>query len=210
VLLVDDHQMFREGLRAVFSRAEDIEVVGEAEDGRRAVEMARELAPDMVVMDIGMHELNGIDATGLIRHESPRIKLVMLSTYSDARYVSRALEAGASAYVLKQCAFDELLNAVRAVRAGKSYLSPEITGPLIDRWRASRAPQASPAEALGPREREVLQLLAEGKTSSEIGERLHLSTRTVETHRRNIMRKLGLHSVAELTKYAVREGITAA
>jgi len=204
LLLVDDHQMLREALRSLFSTAHDVEVVGEAEDGRGAVEMARELVPDVVAMDIGMHELNGIAATRQIRVQTPGTKVIMLSTHSDQRYVSQALAAGASGYVLKVSAFDELLTAVRAVAAGKSYLSPDVASVVIDQWRRSPAP----GEVLGPREREVLQLLAEGKTSIQIGKRLHLSSRTVETHRRNIMRKLGIHNVAELTKYAVREGIT--
>ena len=208
LLLVDDHRMLREGLRSVFSTAADIEVVGEAEDGRTAVEMVRELAPDVVVMDIGMRELNGIGATRQIRDENPAVKVVVLSTHSDQRYVLRALEAGASGYVLKVSAFDELLNAVRVVSAGKSFLSPDVTDVVVDQWRRSSAPRPSPDVLLGSREREVLQLLAEGLTSLQIGRRLHLSSRTVETHRRNLMRKLGLHNVAELTKYAVREGIT--
>ena len=208
LLLVDDHRMLREALRSLFARAHDIEVVGEAGDGRKAIEMARELVPEVVVMDIGMRELNGIGATRQIREENSRIKVIVLSTHSDERYVLRALEAGASGYVLKVSAFDELLGAVRAVSAGKSFLSPDVTDVVIDQWRGTPAPRSSPDESLGPREREVLQLLAEGKTSPEISRRLHLSVRTVETHRRNLMRKLGLHSVAELTKYAVREGIT--
>ena len=211
LLLVDDHRMFREALRSIFSRAQDLEVVGEAEDGRRAVEMARELVPDIAVMDIGMQELNGIEATRQIRVQTPGTRVIVLSTHSDQRYVIQALEAGSSGYVLKVCAFDELLNAVRAVAAGKSYLSPDAASVVIQHHSyGAKAVRFSPVATLGSREREVLQLLAEGLTSSQIGRRLHVSGRTVETHRRNIMRKLGLHNVAELTKYAVREGITSA
>jgi DNA-binding NarL/FixJ family response regulator len=210
ILLVDDHQMMRDGLRSVLASDPEIEVIGEAADGRTAIELTRKLGPDLVVMDIGMREMNGIDATQRIKTERPGVKVIALSTYTDRRYVLRALEAGASGYVAKVSAFDELQRAVKAVAEGGSYLSPEVADLVVGRQpRQPSARRKTPYETLGAREREVLQLLAEGLTSGEIAERLHLSTRTVDTHRRNIMRKLGLHSVAELTKFAVREGLTA-
>lgn len=209
VLLADDHQMLRDALRSMLESEGRLQVVGEAGDGRKAVSMARTLAPDIVVMDITMPDLNGVDATHQIKAENPAVKVIALSRHSDRRYVLRMLEAGASGYVLKAAAYDELRRAIQVVSEGKSYLSPDITGIVVDAHvRPPRDADASVDAALGPREREIVQLLAEGYTSPEIGKRLHISARTVETHRRNIMKKLGLHSVAELTKYAVREGLT--
>lgn len=202
--------MLRDGLRSILASEQGLEVVGEAGDGHSAVAMARELQPDVIVMDIGMQGLNGVEATRLIKAENPRIKVLALSTYSDKRYVLSVLEAGASGYVLKASAFDELRRAIRAVSENKEYLSPEVTGAVVEaRVRAPAEPGASAYTILGSREREVLQLLAEGCSSPEIAQRLHISASTVETHRRNIMRKLNLHSIAELTKYAIREGLTA-
>jgi DNA-binding NarL/FixJ family response regulator len=209
VLLADDHQMLRDALRSMLESDGHLEVVGEAGDGRAAVKMARTLAPDIVVMDITMPDLNGVEATHQIKAENPAVKVIALSRHSDRRYVLRMLEAGASGYVLKAAAYDELRRAIQVVSQGKSYLSPDITGIVVDAHvRPASEPDDSIDAALGPREREIVQLLAEGYTSPEIGQRLHISARTVETHRRNIMKKLGLHSVAELTKYAIREGLT--
>jgi two-component system NarL family response regulator len=209
VLLADDHQMLRDTLRSMLESEGQIEVVGEAGDGRSAVSMARTLAPDIVVMDITMPDLNGVEATHQIKAENPKVKVIALSRHSDRRYVLRMLEAGASGYVLKAAAYDELRRAVAVVSQGKSYLSPEITGIVVDaHLRPTTEVDTEVGQPLGPREREIVQLLAEGYTSPEIGRRLHISSRTVETHRRNIMKKLGLHSVAELTKYAIREGLT--
>jgi DNA-binding NarL/FixJ family response regulator len=209
VLLADDHQMLRDGLRAVLAVENDIEVIGEAGDGQAAVEMAGRLVPDVVLMDIGMHGLNGVEATRRIKAENPNVKVIALSTYSDKRYVLSMLEAGASGYVLKAAAVDEMCRAVRAVAEGKRYLSPDVAGLVVDaRLGAPAQSDASSSSILGPREREVLQLLAEGHSSPAIARRLHIAPSTVETHRRNIMRKLDVHSVAELTKYAIREGLT--
>ena len=208
VLLVDDHELMREGLRSILEKERNLEVVGEASSGRDAVVRARALRPDVVIMDVAMKDLNGIEATRQIRAEMPEAKVVALSSYSDHRYVAAILAAGASGYVLKANAYDELRRAVRAATQGKSYLSAEVAGTVIEAALAVSLPAESAYATLSPREREVLQLLAEGHTSSEIGCRLNLSTSTVETHRRNLMGKLGIHSIAELTKYAVREGLT--
>lgn len=208
VLLVDDHRMMREGLRALLAGAPDLEIVGEASDGRAALELVRTLSPDVVVMDVGMPELNGIEATRRIRTESPGVKVVALSTHRNSSYVHHMLEAGATGYVLKISAYDELLRAVRTVSLGKTYLSPEIAGGVVERSTQPHPRGASAYSSLGAREREVLQLVAEGKTSAETARKMHISVKTVESHRRNIVQKLGLHGTAELTKYAIREGLT--
>lgn len=209
VLLVDDHAILREGLGALLGDQTDIEIVGQASDGRTAIDLVRTLAPDVVVMDVGMPELNGIDATKRIRAEYPLVRVVALSTHTDRRYVQHMLEAGACGYVLKVAAYDELLRAVRAASQGKTYLSSEIAGSVVERALNGRSGvNAAPGVKLGTREREVLQLVAEGKTSAEAAKAMHISMKTVETHRRNIVLKLGLHGTAELTKYAIREGLT--
>jgi len=209
VLLVDDHRMLREGLRSLLAEVPDIEVVGEASDGREAVDLVRTLLPHVVVMDVGMPELNGVDATRRIRTEYPRVKVIALSTHTDRRYVHHMLEAGATGYVLKISAHEDILRAIRAASAGKTYLSPEIAGAVVERSTSAHDGSGISAySSLGPREREVLQLVAEGKTSGETAKQMHISIKTVETHRRNIVQKLGLHGTAELTKYAIREGLT--
>ncbi len=210
VILVDDHTMMREGLRALLAGAADIHVVGEARDGRAALDLLRGVAADVAVMDVGMPELNGIEATRRIRAEYPNVKVVALSTHADGRYVFGVLDAGACGYVSKMADHDELLRAVRAASLGRSYLSPEVAGMVVDRLtQPPDAGNASAFSALGSREREVLQLIAEGKTSAEAARTMHISVKTVETHRRNIATKLKLRGTAELTKYAVREGLTA-
>jgi two-component system NarL family response regulator len=210
VLLVDDHELMREGLRSILERESDIEVVGEAASGRAAVKLASTLKPDVVVMDVAMKDSNGIEATRQMRSASPGVKVIALSSHADSRYVTAMLDAGACAYVLKANAFDDLRRALMAAQQGKSYLCPEVTesvvGASLD--KATRA-RARLHASLSPREKEVLQLLAEGLSSPDIGGRLFIATTTVETHRRNVMRKLGIHNVADLTKYAIREGLTA-
>jgi DNA-binding NarL/FixJ family response regulator len=206
VLLVDDHQLMREGLRRILEATRDIQVVGEADDGRAALESVATHRPDVVVMDVTMQGLNGIEATQSLRQAHPEVRVVALSAHADKRYVRNMVKAGASAYVLKESASDDLLRAVRAAAQGEHYLSPRVTGALLESWTSNAS--ESVHEVLGPREREVLRLLSEGKTSKEIGQALGLSVKTVETHRRNVGQKLGLHSVAQLTKYAVREGLT--
>lgn len=209
IVLADDHKMLREGLRTILENEPELEVVGEADDGRLALKLVRELSPDLVVMDIGMPNLNGIEATRQIRSSNAKVKVIALSMHSDKRYVLRMLEAGASGYVLKSAACDELVRAIAAVTREQSYLSPEIASIVVDNYMKRPTPgRRSTFGALRPREREVLQLLAEGLTNIKIAARLHISPRTVEAHRRNIMRKLDIHSIAELTKYAVREGLT--
>lgn len=215
VLLVDDHQIVRDGLRSLLGKQMDIEVVGEAENGREAIAMARELSPQVVVMDIGMRELNGIDATRALQSEYPDVKVVALSMHSDRRFISEMLSAGASGYLLKDSAFDELAAAIRAVNDGRTYLSPGVTGTVIDdyvRRVAGGAPAESapsvPGKTLSPREREVLQLIADGLSTKEAASRLHLSVKTIETHRRQIMDKLGIYNIAGLIKFAVREGLS--
>jgi two-component system NarL family response regulator len=209
ILLVDDHELMREGLRSILERESDLEVVGEADGGRLAVQLAGTLSPDIVVMDVAMKDLNGIEATRQIRDTCPDAQVIALSSHSDARYVSSILEAGACGYVLKANAYDDLRRAITAARQGKSYLCPDVTAAVVGASHRGTEHAAEPDEAsLSPREREVLQLLAEGLTSPEIGKKLFIATTTVETHRRNIVRKLGIHSVADLTKYAIREGLT--
>ena len=209
ILLVDDHEMMLEGLKSILSVEKEFEVVGTVTDGRQAVETVRRHSPDVVVMDIGMRELSGVEATRQIKAAHPETKVVALSMFSDRRYVMAMLDAGASAYVVKLSAYNELRSAVRAVVSGKHYLSSEVVGAVIDEHRSRSARRAkSNASALAPREREVVQLLAEGYSSPQIASRLYISPATVDSHRRNVMRKLRLHSVAELTKYAIREGLT--
>lgn len=209
ILLADDHAMMREGLRAILERDPDYNVVGEASDGVAALDMANELQPDVIVMDIAMPNLNGVEATRQILRRQPNVKIIALSTYSDRRYVLAMLEAGAYGYVVKAAIGSELLRALEAITKNQKYLSPEVSDPVVDNYlnRPSTGRDAV-YHNVAPRERQVLQLLAEGKTSGEIAEVMGISSHTVDVHRRNIMRKLNLHSVAELTKYAVREGLT--
>jgi len=209
ILLADDHQMFREGLRALFAKAPEMQVVAETADGREAARLALELRPDVVVMDVAMPELNGMEATRRIHGAEPEIRVVALSIHSDRRFVLEMLKAGASGYLLKDAAFEELILAVRTVAEGRCYLSSEITGVVVEKLVSGTPPELpTAAEALSGREREILQLLAEGFGTKEIAERLHISVKTVATHRHHIMQKTRVRSVAELTKYAIREGIT--
>ena len=209
ILLADDHEIVREGLRNLLEKQEGFEVVAEAEDGLAAVKKAKKLSPDLVIMDIGMPDLNGIEATRQILAESPHIKIIALSMHSETRFVSEMLKAGASAYLLKDSAFEELIQAIQASRSNKIYLSPSIADKVIKNYITSFPRESfSPFSILTQREREVIQLIAEGKSTKKVASLLFLSVKTVETHRQNIMEKLDLHSVAELTKYAIREGLT--
>jgi two-component system response regulator NreC len=210
VVLADDHRMMRDGLRALLERA-GVKVVGEAANGREAIAEAKRLHPEILVIDIAMPELNGIDATRRLTAEMPDVKVIALSMNSDRRYVIAMLEAGAAGYLLKNAASDELLIALGTVARGQTYLSPAIAGVVVDEaiGRAQSTHKAAEMPLTG-REREVLQLIAEGSSSKEIAAGLRISVPTVETHRRHLMEKLDLHSVAELTKYAIREGLTTA
>lgn len=209
ILLVDDHRLFREGIRALLQREPGLELVGEAESGRAALQEARSSEPNVVLMDVAMSGMNGVEATRQFQSELPHIRVLGLSMHSERRFVTGMLRAGACGYVLKEVAFEELVLAVRRVHAGHRYMSPRVTEEVVGEYLERFASEPSDAAALTPREREVLQLLAEGHTTRLIAGALHVSVKTVESHRARIMSKLEVHSIAELTKYAIREGITA-
>jgi DNA-binding NarL/FixJ family response regulator len=208
VLLADDHQIVREGLHALLGAEEDLQIVGEAREGRSAVQLVAQLKPDVVIMDIGMPGLNGMEATRQILEAAPGVKIVALSMHSDRRFIEGMFKAGAAGYLLKDAAFEELARAVRTVVSGRPYLSPSIAAAVIDGYVNPAADAGSAVDVLTPREREVLQLLAEGNSTKQIALSLGVSVKTIETYRSRLMEKLDLHSVAELTKYAVREGLT--
>jgi two-component system response regulator NreC len=210
ILVADDHKIVRQGLRTLLAEEPDMEVVAEADNGRKTLQLARELAPQVVIMDISMPDLNGIEATRQILAELPGTKVIALSMHSDSLFVFNMLKAGASGYLLKDCALEQLVTAIRTVMARRTYLSPGISDILIKDFVqcTSTAHVSSAFSLLTPREREVLQLLAEGKSTAQIASCLYVSMKTVETHRKQLMDKLGIFSVAGLTKYAVREGLT--
>ena len=211
VLIADDHQILREGLHAMLDKEHDIKVVGEADDGRMAQRLARELVPDVIIMDVAMPNLNGIEATRQIVAELPGVKIIALSMHDDHRFVLNMLKAGAAGYMLKDCAFKDLAKAIRVVMSHKTYLSHEVADIVVKDYLASTQTAGSSAfQLLSPREREVLQLIAEGRSSTQVADKLHISVKTVETHRQQMMAKLKIKSVAELTKYAIREGLTSA
>lgn len=209
VILADDHRIFRDGLRPLLDRQPDFEVVAEAEDGLETLEMVWEHKPDILVLDISMPKLNGIEVTRRVVSEFPQCKIVILSMHADRRFVLETLKAGASGYLLKESSFKELLSALRAAVNGQIHLSEQISGTVIKEYLSIAKQSAGSAfSLLSAREREVLQMLAEGKSNKEIASQLNISVKTIETHRKNIMEKLNIHTVAELTKYAIREGIT--
>ena len=209
VLLADDHAILRDGIRALLSDESDLVVVGEAEDGRLAVEQTRALRPDVVVMDIGMPLLNGLEATRQIRREHPQTRVLILTMHQNEEYLSQVLAAGASGYVLKQAAGRELVDAIREVARGGAFFSPSMARTLADLYLESLEAEAGhdPYEELTAREREVLQLVAEGFTNRRIAEMLNLSIKTVKTHRLHLMQKLDLHDRTDLIKYAFQKGI---
>jgi len=206
ILLADDHGVVRKGLRSVLESEEDLRVVGEAADGLEAVRLARELAPDVVIMDLAMPLLSGIDATARLARECPGTAVVVLSMHSDESYLTRALAAGARGYLLKDSAEEDLPRAVRAAAAGQPYFSPGVAQPLVEHYLQGLRAQtlADPYEQLTEREKEVLHLLAQGKSNKEVASLLNLSVHTVETHRSHLMQKLALHNTAEIVLFAVR------
>lgn len=210
LILADDHEMVREGLKSLIRQEAGMEVVGEADNGKQAVRLAAKAGAHVVVMDIAMSDLNGIEATRKILRANPHVKVIALSGHASKEFVREMLTAGASAYVLKKHAYEELVRAIREVMKGKKYLSPDIAQGVVDDYvELSASISDNPAFiVLTDREREVLQQLAEGQSTKEIAGDLRVSMKTIETHRHNIMEKLNLHSVAELTKYAIREGVT--
>jgi DNA-binding NarL/FixJ family response regulator len=208
VLLVEDHIVVRQGIKALLSDEPDLEVVGEADNGREALQAVMELQPNLVLMDISMPGLNGIEATRQIRQRHPEVKVIVLSMHANEEYVFQVLRAGASGYVLKQSDSSEVLTAIRAALAGGSFLSPPISRTVVDDYvrRAEARGEGRDLDLLTSREREVLQLLAEGMSNRKIAEQLNISVKTVETHRSNMMNKLDVDSKTELIKYALRKG----
>lgn len=209
IMIVDEHKILREGLSTLIAKQPDMEIVGEATDGREALDLADKLSPDLILMDVTMPNLNGIEATRKIKSKNSDIEIIALSLHSDRRYVLGMIDAGASGYLLKECAFEELVRAINTVMDKKKYLSPEISDILIEEYVKKNA-QGKPTiyVKLTPREREILQLISEGKNTKEIARHLSISIKTVETHRRHIKKKLKVESIAELTKIAIREGLT--
>ena len=209
ILLADDHKIVRDGLRSLIERQRKMEVIGEAENGRTIVKLAKELSPDIIIMDISMPDLNGIEATRKIVTDNPDIKVIALSMYSDNRFVVGMLKAGASGYLLKDCAFDELTQAVNTVMSDQTYLSPKIATVVINNYLHHNLTDVSSVfTTLSSREREVLQMLAEGKSTKQVAYDLYVSVKTIETHRQNIMHKLNINNLADLIKFAIREGLT--
>ena len=208
VLLADDHPIVRKGLRALLEGEAGIEVIGEAEDGREAVQKTQELLPDVVLMDLSMPALSGLEATRQIKKRFPEVKVLVLTRHANEEYVFQILRAGASGYVVKKAAPTELMLAIKAVYQGDSFLSPAISRPVIEEYiRKAEAMTEDRYDRLTDREREVLQLIAEGHSSREIAELLHISEKTVRSHRANLIDKLDIHSTAELTQYAMRKGV---
>lgn len=209
ILIVDDHIITRQGLRALLEKQPNMVVVAEAENGREGIKLALRHTPDIIVMDINMPGLNGVDATRQILAELPEASVIALSMYSDRSYVKGMLKAGAAGYLLKSCAFEELTHAIRTVKGGETYLSPKISDIVRKEFiKLLKSGESTAANILNDKEREVLQLIAEGMRTKEIAEHIHVSIKTVEARRRQIMEKLKIDNVAGLTKYAIKEGLT--
>lgn len=209
VFIAEDHTLVRAGIRALLDASPELKVVGEASNGREAVEKVGQLNPQLVLLDVAMAELNGIDAARQIHNNSPETRIIMLSMHEDRQYVFEALKAGAAGYVLKSAAFNDLMAAIETVMSNKNYISPSLNDTVMNDYvrRAQGEEKTTALGRLSGREREVLQLIAEGKSSAEVGAMLHISVRTVDTHRHNIMTKLEIHSIAGLTKFAIRHGL---
>ena len=209
ILIADDHRLVREGIKALLESQPDIEIVGEASDGHETIKRTKELQPDIVLMDITMPNLNGLEATRTIKRKYPNTKVLILTMHLNDEYIFQSLQLGASGYLLKENAAEDLLNAIRSVQEGHSYLSPSISKAVIDAYLRKRitGKGGSAFEILTAREREILQLIAEGSTNKEIGKKLFISTKTVEAHRAHIMKKLDIHEVARLVKFAIKKGL---
>jgi len=209
ILLVDDHKILRDGIRSLLKGYDDMEIVGEAADGRTAIRLVKELSPDVVIMDISMPDLNGIDATRKIIADNLNVHIIALSMHYDKQFISETFKAGASGYLIKDSAFDELEHAVRIVMDGKTYMNPQIASLVVESLVSQSTPSRRKAfSLLTEREREVLQHIAEGKSTKQIATDLSVSAKTIESHRRQVMGKLNIRNVADLTKYAIREGLT--
>jgi len=210
ILVADDHALVREAFSALLEKEPNLKVIAKAKDGREAVQLARKLRPSVVIMDIAMPGMNGIDAIQEIVARAPEVKVLALSMYSDRRFVAGVLNAGASGYLLKECASEEVIRAIHAVEAGEVYLCPQIARIVVETYvrQLSAGTDSLICSVLSPRERQTLQLIAEGKTTKEIASILSVSVKTVESHRLRTMNKLNIHSVAELTRYALRKGLT--
>lgn len=209
ILLADDHKIVRTSLGKLLEKEMDFEIIGEADNGRDTVKLATEVLPDVVIMDIGMPELNGVEATKQIIQISDKIKIIALSMHSDKMFITGMFKAGASGYLLKDCAFDELVDAIKSVVNNKIYVSKEVTGIVVNELLGAISKEnLTGTTNLSDREKEVLQLLAEGKSTKETAQALNLSIKTIESHRKNIMTKLNIYTIPELTKYAVRMGLT--
>lgn len=208
VIIIDDHKIMREGLRSLLEKQPETEVVAEAENAQTALKLIEELTPDLVIIDVVMPGLNGIETTRRILTKTPSVKVIALSMYSDKRFVMEMLRAGASGYLLKDCAFEELDGAIHAVTQGRTYITPRIVDIIVkDYFSQVEKPSSSALSSLTSRQYEVLQLLAEGKTTREIAQQMSLSIKTIESHRQQIISKLNIRSIAGLTKYAIREGL---
>ncbi len=207
ILIADDHQLFREGLMTLLSSALNIEIVAQAENGKQTIEKAKKLSPDIILMDIGMPIINGIEATGILQIEAPKIKVIALTMHSEKHFIKGMLEAGAYGYLFKNCAYDELIDAINTVFAGKKYLSDDITEFIIHDYIGKPKNRQEDDPQLSVREMEILKLIADGKTSREISELLFVSIKTIGTHKQNILTKLNMNSTADLVKYAIKKGL---
>ncbi|MCH7764171.1 MAG: response regulator transcription factor [Candidatus Marinimicrobia bacterium] len=212
VLVVEDHTIVRQGIVSLINKEDDITIVGEADDGRQAIKLCREKKPNIIVMDLAMPHLNGIETTQIVKKECPKTNIIILSMYSEEEYIFKAIDAGASGYLTKKNAAEDLIKAIRAVRDGKTFFSPEVSKTVMNSYhlmmkKYGTLDEVSEKNKLTSRELEVLQLIAEGYTSKKISEKLHISTNTVQRHREKIMRKTGIHNVAGLTRYALEKGI---